>query len=198
MIFRLVCFVFVLFGSVACQHYTIKSSAMGSVDEFKVAQYRISSVAEAESDPFLLEGEQKVVFKDVSAERKAEFEKAFLNEKEKVLGKSNGNGEEIFVNAKINRRVLCKFGMSASAGSGSRGLTAGYTQMGNIVFNLVGLSKTNQEVFNIDIEYEMNSGSTSIIKFWACDSYNKITNIINEKILPLAIKEIGQNRVIDK
>ncbi|GEM_PF-5701415 len=191
-------FLVVLLSNVACQHYTIKSKSVGDLNKLKSAKYKVVSVSEAESDPFILEREQNVTFSEVNEARKADFKKAFSKEKEEVFGNSNDNSEEIFVNAKINRRVLCKFGLSGSVGAGSSGLSAGYKQMGNVVLNLVGLSQTKQEVFNVNIEYDMNSSTTSIVKSWACDSFDKVTKVINENILPLAIKEIGQNRVTEK
>ena len=194
MVFRLFLSCVVLLNSVACQHYIVRSSSTGSIDRFKVAKYKVASVVEAESDPNRSQKEENVVFIDVNKKRKDAFEKAFSKEIEKVFGKNDNGNEEFNVNVKINRNIGCIFNVDLKCGSHFC-ISPGYKQIGSIMLNLSGLSPTNQEVFNIDIEYDMNDGTTSIAKSLACDSFDKVTKVINEKILPLAIREIGQNRV---
>ena len=195
---RVFCFFVVLLCSTSCQHYIIKSNSVSGFDKIKSANYKIRTLTEAESDPRPLHLEQNIVFKDVSEERKKDFKKAFSKALEKVVGKNDGKGEEIVVDAKINRMVLCEFGHRFSTMSGAYGYSLSYWQTGSVVLNLTGLSKENKEVFKVDIEYDMNNTLSSVIKSLACDSFEKVTGIINEKILPLAVQEIGQNRVIDK
>ena len=206
MIFKLVCFVGVLFGNVACQSYAIRSSASGDfLKNAKSVNYKLVSVKEVEGDPFDNKTHDRLdngtEYADVDDIRRACIENTFQEEAKKVFGAQNAGGNELAVEMKINRRVLCSQDdvvVSVGLHHHRRTTIKNYVQIGNILLELKGKDKNGAEVFNVVVDYDMSSKTSGSVKVLVCDSFDKISKIINEKVLPLAVKEIGQNRVIDK
>ena len=157
--------------------------------------YKVVSIKEGESNPLdytnISRMEEGVEYRDVDLVRMAVIENVFQKEINKVLGRNDraSGKEDVLVEIRINRRVLCDRGI---------GYAKLYSQIGSVLLDLKGKNKEGREVFRISVEYDMSGEMASNIRSLACDSFDKISKIINEKVLPLAVKEIGQNRVIDK
>ena len=150
---------------------------------------------EAESSPDESDTKFIIPFEEIKNELKAsQIKSALLTEFNKILVSNEEDAKkEIFVSAKINRRVTC--GKWATRhGYGNRM----YNQYGNVILDLTGRFKDGSIAFAVSIIYDMRKLHGSSIKALSCDSYDKITKKINENIIPLAVKYVGQNIFVEK
>ena len=149
---------------------------------------------EAESSPDESDTKFLIPFEEIKNELKAsQIKSALLKAFNKILGSNEKDTrKEIFVSAKINRRVICSKGSSMFAYSRL------YNQYGDVILDLTGRFKDGSTAFAVSVAYDMGKRQSSSLKSLSCDSYDKITKKINENIIPLAVEYVGQNILVEK
>ena len=195
MLVRVFSLCIILLLGTGCQTYTIKATSSTNIELLSRMNYKIASIKEAIGDPYenvnnIKQDEKEFV--EMSDADKTVVAQTFFTEIKKLFWFGNNtdiknNNDSVIVDIRINNRVACnRYGRNM------------YIQNGEILVGIQGSTQDGKNLFSVNVNYDMGGSASSNIKSLVCYTQSKIFKIINKEILPLAIREIGQNRLIEK